>query len=275
VLGDSFTFGSLLSWEDSYVGRLQQAADRELGSNKIEVLNAAVIGWGIADYVAYYEDYGNELGARTVLVFLNTDDVGRSVHNGIYAISEESGSIQRQPPSRLPGARLKSFMNALPFYEFAIERSHLLQLMRFVATMGIRPGAAPAELSSQWENAIVIPRSIPDAASVDSSTRMAKALFRHLFELARDRDHKVIVLTTGWHKFGQPNPAEPTAAFMRIADQFFEENGIYFFDLSDEVYRQSHGTLAKIIIEGDFHPNESGARLISDVAWAALSKCFH
>jgi hypothetical protein len=99
--------------------------------------------------------------------------------------------------------------------------------------------------------------------------------FRHLFELARDRDHKVIVLTTGWHKFGQPNPAEPTAAFMRIADQFFEENGIYFFDLSDEVYRQSHGTLAKIIIEGDFHPNESGARLISDVAWAALSKCFH
>lgn len=121
----------------------------------------------------------------------------------------------------------------------------------------------------------MIPRSIPDAASVDSSTRMAKALFRHLFELARDRDHKVIVLTTGWHKFGQPNPAEPTAAFMRIADQFFEENGIYFFDLSDEVYRQSHGTLAKIIIEGDFHPNESGARLISDVAWAALSKCFH
>jgi hypothetical protein len=112
--------------------------------------------------------------------------------------------------------------------------------MRSVAFLGIRPGEAPAELSSQWENAIVIPRSIPDAASVESSTRTAKALFRHLFGLARDRDHKVIVRTTGWHKFGQPNPAEPTAAFMRIADQF--ENGIYFFDLSDEVYRQSHGT---------------------------------
>jgi hypothetical protein len=62
---------------------------------------------------------------------------------------------------------------------------------------------------------------------------------------------------------------------MRIAGQFFRENGIYFVDLSGEVYRQSHGTLANIVIDRDFHPNESGAQLISDVAWTALSKCFH
>src|SRR5262245_41315638 len=181
VVGDSFTFGSLLNWEHTYVGRLQQAADHAFGSNKIEFLNAAVIGWGTADYVAFYEDYGDELGARTILVFLNTDDIGRGVGSGIYAISGASYSLQRQPPTRLPGSQLKSFANAFPFYEYLIEHSHLLQLMRSVVTLGISRGAAPPELSRQWENAIVIPRSIADDISSDSSTRLAKALFQRLF----------------------------------------------------------------------------------------------
>jgi hypothetical protein len=254
-------------------GAATQAANATFGPNKIEFLNAAVVGWGTSDYVAYYEDYGGELGIQTVLVFLNTDDIGRSVQSGLYAVDAASGSLQRQPPPELRGAELKRFVNAIPFYEFAIERSHLLQLVRSVIAMpGGGTGTMPAAISNQWENAIVIPRSMPDAASVKSSTRLAKALFKYLGRLVRERNHKVIVLTTGWHKFGRPNPNEPTVAFMRIADQFFKENGINFVDLSDEVYRRADGTLAKIIIERDYHPNESGARMISDAAWAVLSK---
>lgn len=270
VLGDSFTFGSLLTWDDTYVGRLQQASERALGPGTIEFLNAATTGWGTADYVAYYEDYGDTLGAKSILVFLNTDDIGRSTQSGIYAISGDSGSLQRQPAARLPGSRLKRLANAIPFYDLAIERSHLLQLMRHVVTMPTNP--TPAALSVQWENTFVVPRSLPDAVTVDASQRLAKALFQHLFRIANARNHKVIVLTTGWHKFGRPDPNEPTAAFMQIADQYFKDNGVYFFDLSEEVYRRSNGTLAGIIIEDDFHPNEAGARLISDVAWEALYK---
>ena len=54
VLGDSFTFGHLLNWQDSYVGRLQKAADDVFGLGAVEFLNAASIGWGTSDYVAYY-----------------------------------------------------------------------------------------------------------------------------------------------------------------------------------------------------------------------------
>ena len=267
VLGDSFTFGWLLNWEDTYVGRLQLAADKALGSNKIEFLNAAAGGWGTADYVAFYEDYGNEVGAQTVLVFLNTDDIGRSVRSGIYAISGASEVLERQPPRHT--SRLKSFMNSLPGYQYALEHSHLFQLMRVVALSQSRSELVrePGEF-----NASPVPRSVANTTRVDDSTRLAKALFLHLSRLARERQHKLIVLTTGWHKFGPDAPNEPTAAFMEIADQFFNENAIQFVDLSDEVYRRANGTTEDIIIKNDGHPNEQGALLISEVTWGVLSK---
>ena len=52
--------------------------DLEFGERSFNLVNAAAGGWGTADYVAYVEEFGNIVRPDVILVFLNTDDVGRS-----------------------------------------------------------------------------------------------------------------------------------------------------------------------------------------------------
>lgn len=270
VLGDSFTFGFALDWEDTYVARLQSSADKAFGAGKIQFLNAATTYWGTADYTAFYEDYGKDLDIKTVLVFLNTDDIGRSVQSGVFKIDGRTGELERPPHPPLAGRRLKYVMNSIPFYEYMIERSHLLAILRHAITYQLHTGPPPEALVSQWENGFAIPRSLPDAASAKHGIVIAKRLFERMSRLAGERHHRLIVLTTGWHKFGHPNADEPTAAFMAVAEEFFKERGIEFVDLSDDVYRRANGTLATLV-RGS-HPNETGAGVIAGAAWEVLSK---
>ncbi|MEO8315179.1 MAG: hypothetical protein ABI645_10325 [Pseudomonadota bacterium] len=251
-----------MNWPDSYVGRLQRAADDAFGANTLEFMNAAAGGWGTSDYVAYYEDYGSDLEVQTVVVFINTDDIGRSVKSNIYSMS--GGTLQRSPPRQ--SSRLKRIVNSIPLYQIALENSHVLQLLR-VVVLGSRHSESTG-LPTEYD-ATPIPLSIGNDSEV--STQLAKELFRRMFRLSRERRHKLIVLTTGWHKFKAFEPSEPTAAFMKIADQFFRENGIHFTDLSPEVYEMSQGRVGSISIKNDGHPDEFGARLISCAAWGVLS----
>ncbi|MCX7121798.1 MAG: SGNH/GDSL hydrolase family protein [Gammaproteobacteria bacterium] len=93
VLGDSFTFGWFLPWEDTYVYQLQDQIDRTFGKNIFQLLNAGVGGWGTADQLAYLEEYGAKTSPKYVLVFLNTDDIGRSIKRNIYKLSGFNSSL--------------------------------------------------------------------------------------------------------------------------------------------------------------------------------------
>ena len=267
ALGDSFTFGWLLNWEDTFVARLQALADDSFGPDRIAFLNAAAGGWGTADYVAYYEDHGEELDPDLVLVFLNTDDIGRILRSGIYELSASSGRLERLPPAE-PN-RLKALANALPGYQYLLERSHLVQVVRLVAMDATRP----VQQDGPWQTtAAPTPRSVATEAGAAASTELAKALFLHLSRLARARGDELVVLTTGWHRFGSAPPNDPTAAFMSTAESFFAENGIPFFDISDAVHEASGGDVESVVIAHDGHPNARGARLIADAAWPVLSE---
>ena len=90
VVGDSFTFGLLLDEEDTYVYHLQQHTDKEFGTGVCQYLNAAVGGWGTADYVAYIEDFGNIVKPDIILVFFNGMNINRSVNRGIYTLSDKT-----------------------------------------------------------------------------------------------------------------------------------------------------------------------------------------
>ena len=79
VLGDSFTFGWLLDDADTYVARLQELVDAEFGPGRFVLLDAAAGGWGTADYLFFLEDFGPQIRPDAVLVFVNIDDIGRSL----------------------------------------------------------------------------------------------------------------------------------------------------------------------------------------------------
>jgi len=127
MLGDSFTFGWLLNKEDTVTYHLQRYADEEFGKEKFYFLNAGTGGWGTADYVAFVDDFIEEIKPDVVLVLLNTDDIGRSIKSKIFTIQEGGLGIERNVLKANP---LKRMINAIPGYQWLIEHSHLVQLLR-------------------------------------------------------------------------------------------------------------------------------------------------
>ena len=118
VLGDSYTFGWLLKDEDTYVYRIQQSLDAAWGNDQVILLNAAAGGWGTADSVAFVEDFGDKIAPDMVVVFLNTDDIGRALRSDLWTFDAESEKIQRKDA---PFSRLKRMANSIPLYGWLLE----------------------------------------------------------------------------------------------------------------------------------------------------------
>ncbi len=139
VLGDSFTFGWLLADADTYVARLQALIDGEFGAGRFVLLNAAAGGWGAADYLFFLEDFGPRIRPDAVLVFVNTDDIGRSLATPLLRAREDGTGYAVDRISIRP-SRLKQWLNADPAYsayQWLLEHSHLVQLARRTAVQRI------------------------------------------------------------------------------------------------------------------------------------------
>ena len=259
VLGDSFAFGWLLSDADHFVARLQLAVDRNRGPGAVRFLNAATAGWGTAHYTAYYEDFGAMPGVGTVLVFLNIQDVGRSARAPLYRLTDDGTDVQRLPARA--SNWLKTLVALLPGAQYLAEHSHALRLVR----NGLK------EIRRRRGNrAQLIPPAQAAPLGAAAADRLPKALFRHLKRLAQSRNQRLIVLTTGWHRFPDAGGDAPTAAFMTGAADFFRQEDIMFHDISDAVFAAADGNVANVTFADDAHPNARGARAIADAAWQVL-----
>lgn len=162
---------------------------------------------------------------------------------------------------------MKWFVNQLPFYQYSLEQSHLVQLIRIVA---LKSMSTTGDIERANTRAVPVPKSSGASAGARQAQRYGKALFRRMIRLAKERNHKLIVVTTGWHKFAPADANEPTVAFMAIAEDFFRENGIALHDISRAVHGHAGFGASNISIVNDGHPNEQGAQIIADEAWRAL-----
>jgi hypothetical protein len=161
------------------------------------------------------------------------------------------------------GSLAKRFANAMPFYNFLLEHSHLVQLLRMSAWRLLQP---PAPL--RRTNPLVPMVEHPEVSATEAQ-RMGEALFLRLAQWCERNGTRLLVLTTGWHgRFVMPD--EPTAEFMEIAPRFFTEIGVQFADISPEVQRVMGQHFVDYIIANDAHPNERGAALIAHAAWPYL-----
>lgn len=87
---------------------------------------------------------------------------------------------------------------------------------------------------------------------------------------------ELYVTTTGWHRPPYDrDPPEPTRAFMAAAEQFFEDAGIPYNDVSHEVLRARMQAPETFIITNDGHPNERGSELIARSVWPFIMEKLH
>lgn len=93
VLGDSFTFGLYLNDQETWPSQLCVASSRD-----VEVLNAAVPASGVAEWVAYLEDFGALLRPQVVVLGINYVSISRAHGHSLFAM--DSGRLLRFDPAR-------------------------------------------------------------------------------------------------------------------------------------------------------------------------------
>lgn len=269
VVGDSFTFGWLLNEERAYVSILQNLADKEFGPGEFTFLNAGTAGYGTAHYLRFIEDFGPKIMPDVVLVFLNTDDIGRSLESGLYELQGDKAQMIERARESTPKDAIKSFLASLPVYHWMLERSHLLQVVRTAFLSGrFHTACSNRELLSP-EDPIPVPQSPELNVDAAVSTELGQALFRRLRDWCAEHNVDLLVVTTGWFAFADKSPSEPTNAFIQTASGFFGSEGIPFFDPTEMVEAQTTNAHA-LIWPGDDHPNEKGAELIASSVWGWL-----
>ena len=259
VLGDSYAFGYLLGDGDTPVNLLQTRLDEEFGPRTFSLHNAAVGGWGAGDYVAFVEDFGEEIAPDIILVFLNTDDIGRALRSPLWNYSPADANLTRAVAQR---GRLKVLLNGLPGYQWLLEHSHLVQLLRNQAerfyTKPSRRGPVPPSGGTGFEQ---------EVESSERGRALGVALFERLSSWCKKRNVQLLVATTGWHKPPYSDSSGPTEAFMSGAEQLFSSLGVPFSDPSNVLRPRVDVDPGAYTIQGDGHPNEAGAALTADYAF--------
>jgi hypothetical protein len=271
TLGDSFTFGWGLNKEETYVFLLQRHTDATFGPDTYHFLNGAAGGWGTADCLAYAEEFGDRINPDIVLVFLNTDDIGRSIKSGLYRfVNSESMTLTR---CEVPVDRIKRAINYAPAYQFVLENSHLVQLLRrsylafkYSSREQQRERPYPSE---EDEDTVSVPTSLDLNESDQSAVRLGQALFRRLKSWCDKRGVALYITTTGRHDARRRlHSKDPTAAFMRQVVEFFQMEGIPYFDISPSYFALPEKVRASHSFQNDSHPNSRGSRFIADQVWS-------
>ena len=259
--------------KDTYIQRLQSYADYYFGKNKFQFLNGGRGGCGAAEYVAFVEDYAKEFNPEIVIVFLNTDDIGRSFQKNIYSFhygDKEVSVIKNRKNVAI--SRLKKIIYESRGYSFLIEHSHLLRLLHHSLLVLV---LSPVKHFFAISNAYTItPLSMAKVNNPNDALELGRLLFQRLNNWCKTHNSQLLVITTGWNAFvDMENLAkmeEPNGIFFINAKKIFDEENIPFFDIGPELGGEVRGNLQNFIIKDDFHPNEAGSELIASISWKYL-----
>jgi len=124
LLGDSFMEALQIQFEESFPKLLEDRL-RQAGVRNVEVVNAAVSGWGTEDELAYWVRYGKALKPDLILVAVTLhNDVSDNLRQNFYTLKD--GQLQARPIKVSPTTEYW----AIQFRAFIASHLHLIQLWR-------------------------------------------------------------------------------------------------------------------------------------------------
>jgi hypothetical protein len=251
------TFGWLLDEADTYVEQINARAARELGGNVV-FMNGAVGGWGGAEYVAYLEDGRSSIPRPSaVLVVLSGDETRRTTESGLWSV--EGGKLQRLQTTR-PQQSYR-LLNRLPGYTFLIEHSHLVSLARRAVIQAITASSQPPP-----------PKVRPPQQAIDEGVALQNLLMGRLAGWCAERHIPLWVIATGYiNLHGSEPDHDINRAFIAGTGPLFASLGVPYLNLVPDLDR-AFDDEARYFIPVDSHPNENGARLVSELAWPWLKE---
>lgn len=274
TLGDSVTFGWLQPFEKTYVYLLQQSLDKKFGKNQFQLLNAASGGWGAAEYLAYLKQFGAALHPKYVLVFIDSDDIGRAVALNIFKLKNLHTYTLINHFHPYPHAVIKSFLDNSHVYHFLLMHSELVQLIRNVFLhQASNARTVQAYMDSEQHLHHIAPvfsRNDETTIQLRYAVALGNAIFYQINQWCIAHHAKLLVVTTGYNAFYMPHANDPTQAFLKQAPAFFKKQHIAYDDIAPEFKKAVTGRPFQL--PGDVHPNDFGDQTIANLVWPWLVK---
>ena len=272
TLGDSVTFGWLQPYKKTYLYLLQQSLDQRFGKNHYQILNAASGGWGAAEYLAYLKQFGASLHPKYVLIFIDSDDIGRAVALNIFKLKNMHSLELKNNFHPFPHAKIKKLLDS-DTYNFLLTHSQLLQLVRNVflhqSSSARRNQAFMDENQHLHHPFPVFYRKNPYTKNqLQYAVALGNAIFYQINQWCLAHHAKLLVVTTGYNAFYPKDIQDPTALFLKQAPAFFQAQHITYYDIAPEFKKAVNGK--QFQLPGDSHPNDFGDQTIANLVWPWL-----
>ncbi|MBM3273229.1 SGNH/GDSL hydrolase family protein [Candidatus Kaiserbacteria bacterium] len=295
-LGDSFTFGLFIDEQDTSVGQVRRISAESYGNGQVGVVNAAIAGSGIAEWIAYLQDYGRRLKPGIVVANLNYVSLSRSYKHPLFMLDCDREILLRSNPPIID--------NGVPWPPFRKYDDQKISLKRWLNDhsqlfMTVRKGYSEVKKSIDGKkssdskvNSANTEKSTEDKMGSNSEEDagkawpnppfesnainqpelkcFVKASFKALRDSAKMAGGKLIVIDIGYRwqtKLARELSIDLVA--LDFVPKTLEELGIPYVNLTDQLY-QMHQTGMQITIPGDGHPTKDGYLAIARGSWPAI-----
>ncbi len=134
VFGDSFFFGLEADLKDTFAYRLEKQLQAR--AIPVEVLNFAVGGFGTAEMLQTYDEFGRKFDPDVVIFSWDGSDLTDNVRSDLYRL--EGGRLERSHATYLPAVGLQDSLMRYRLYRFINDHSELYTFLRERITRALK-----------------------------------------------------------------------------------------------------------------------------------------
>lgn len=262
TLGDSFTFGLLLSDENTFTHHLnKKAQDGKLEEYKF--LNGGIGGAGLADWPLWLEHYGKEIAPDIVLYYLHVSDLERALSKNLFVLENDTlTQSTRWKPSR--------FMRNLgrkTWYRKLQQHSELANIVIEILWRKVYFKDQTFDFNHQ-KSKVKMPSPNDFSLESEYAKTLGLKLLERMDNWCNQNNCKLIITTTGF--FEQKLRNEYTLQLYQALKNDELSNNIPFFDNTPCLTENAKPDYENLRIPNDGHPNAEGAAKIADCTWQWL-----
>ncbi|MBL4844296.1 MAG: hypothetical protein JKY65_02110 [Planctomycetes bacterium] len=262
VLGDSFVYGVGAGDSETYPHQLEQLLNE--GQTTFEVINAGIYGSGTGEQVVWYEQWPIRFEPALVVLTVYENDFQDDRRRPAFVLKGEELAPRTRADlqeSSKDQASLRSITRRLPGYTYLSQHSHLLNLLRRAATVGLRP-----------------PEASQPALAVEPAAEGPKRNLLHHLELKRlegvvsgHGGRLVVVYIPSRAAIWETSPPPESNHVIASLTESCQELGLQFEDLTT-VMRREYTAEAPLYFKGDMHCTPAGYHAVARGVSAFLQR---
>jgi hypothetical protein len=186
LFGDSFFIGYELSLEDTFAFRLEEhlKADRY----NVEVLNFSVSGFGTAEMIRTYENFGRSFSPDVIVFQWHSTDLDDNVRANLFEFKD--GRLESTGNTYLPAIKIQDALMKFDLYRLVADNSHLYSIVRERTAKFVQHMLVEMKKPGQKSPTSKVATRDADKESEEASTPYPVALSVALLQHARQMTHK-------------------------------------------------------------------------------------